>query len=78
MEEFLFYVSGCVTFIVFYFLYTKFVVKQKASNKLILYRSLKYGIFSWFAVLFMLVLVLVGWIYYLLFTLDEKIENALK
>ena len=84
MEDFLIYILGWVTFIVGYYISEVYILnynynyrKGKVTKKLILYRGVKYGIFSWVAVFFMAAVLVFGRIGYYLFILDNHIEEEL-
>jgi len=82
MEEFLFYISGWLTFILLYYICEVYVLnynfkKGKVTKKLILYRGAKYGVFSWGSVLFLICVIFFGKICYWLLVFDSHVEDKL-
>lgn len=87
MTEFLIYLLGWVLFIICYYIYYMYIVKDGSytykyncnkNKKLILYNGFKYGIFSWGGILFWGFVIIAGSILYGLYSLDNYIEQKLK
>ena len=75
MEEFLFYISGWIVFILLFYLFEYALVKNPQKTRgLTLYRGFKLGICSWISVLGLILLVIIGAIH----MIDDNIEQKLK
>ena len=78
MENFLIYFSGWVIFVICYYIYNICRSKNKYSKKQILYHGIKWGIFSWIGLLTCVIGIIVAYISYSIFRLDDWIEDKLK
>lgn len=70
----LFWLIGWFIFSIGYYIYKLYINKTYLPKCLLVWRSFKYGILSWFGIVFIVSYTLTGY----LFKIDELIENKLK
>lgn len=74
MNVLLIYLSGWFLLSILYYLFEKYLNRSMDSKKLIIYKSIKFGLFSWFGIICSIALIF-AW---LISELDDYIERKLK
>ena len=74
MNYLLFYLAGWLFLGICYFINDKFVEKNRKPNGLVVYESIKIGLFSWLGVIIGIALLIVG----LVAGFDEWLTDKLK
>lgn len=74
MNFLLFYLAGWLILAICYFIFDKFVEKNRKPNGLLVYESIKIGLFSWIGIVIGVALLIVA----LVAGFDEWLTNKLR